>query len=144
LQPTGFDKTAPVDYRYPCPARHASFTPNNKNTIMKIIITCLAALFLLTNGSAFAQQVADSSRDKAPEKGFWVTEAEKNPAKYTLYFYNNQNVLVYKEEIGQKLNIKKTWVRKLLKEVLEQSVAIHEKKLAESERQTVAARIEGQ
>jgi hypothetical protein len=111
---------------------------------MKLIIMCIAVFFTLHGGSAFSQQAADSSLTKHTEKGYWVTEAEKKPARYTLYFYNNQNVLVYKEEIGQKLNIKKAWVRKLLKEVLEQSVAIHEKKLAESERQTVAARIEGQ
>jgi hypothetical protein len=60
----------------------------------------------------------------APEAGYWVAENNvKQPRNYTLYFYNDDHVLVYKEKLeGVRLNLESARVKKRLKKVLEKSL----------------------
>lgn len=70
-------------------------------------------------------------------KGYWVIESNKQtPQNSIVYFYSNDNVLVYKEKIeGVVINLKKRQTKMNLKRVLEQSVFTYEKmkKPAENE-----------
>lgn len=59
------------------------------------------------------------------KEGFWVVESNvKNPQWATVYFYNAQHQLVYKEAVQNiKLDVSKAKVRRQLNAVLQQSVA---------------------
>ena len=59
------------------------------------------------------------------DKGYWVIESNvKTPKNSVIYFYNNDNELVYKEKLdGIRINWKKKRVLMHLKTVLEQSIA---------------------
>ncbi|MGE5105912.1 MAG: hypothetical protein ACM3H8_00070, partial [Sphingobacteriales bacterium] len=58
----------------------------------------------------------------------------KTPDKSVVYFYTNDNVLVYKEKMnGVVLNLKKRKTKMQLKQVLEQSVYAYEQKHHSSE-----------
>jgi len=59
------------------------------------------------------------------EKGYWVIESNvKTPKNSVIYFYNNDNELVYKEKLEDiRINWKKKRVLMHLKRVLEQSIA---------------------
>src|SRR5262245_29793288 len=59
-----------------------------------------------------------------PDAGYWVAESNVHqPKHYTIYFYTDQHVLVYKESIeGVRLNLDSRRVKKRLKKVLEKSL----------------------
>jgi hypothetical protein len=92
-----------------------------------IVITTLLAV-------AFTSVCYSQSESKHPkwlsEKGYWMIESNvKTPKNNTLYFFNNDNVLVYKEKLeGVKLNINRAKVKMSLKNILEQSVTAWEQK----------------
>lgn len=71
------------------------------------------------------------------KKGYWVVESNlHNPASSRLYFYNNDNVLLYTEDVeGMVINISKRRTKMKLKKVLEQSVVLYaqRKKAGENE-----------
>ena len=98
-----------------------------KHSFFAIIITALSLLFSTT---IYAQ--SDEPMPETPKwlssKGYWVVESnKKTPKDATVYFYNNENMLVYKEEIKDqklKLNRKKTLLR--LKSALEEAVVAYE------------------
>ena len=89
----------------------------------------------------FAQAETQTTSYSTPKwvskQGYWVVESNlKTPKTSTIYFYNNNNVMVYKENVnGITINLKKRSVKMGLKKVLEQSVlAYNEKqKVAENE-----------
>lgn len=58
------------------------------------------------------------------KEGFWVVESNvATPQKATVYFYNAQHQLVYKEDVTNlQLNLAKAKVRRHLNVVLQQSV----------------------
>jgi hypothetical protein len=93
----------------------------------KHILTILAV-------TVFAVACYSQSETKNPkwlsEKGYWMIESNvKTPKSSTLYFYNNDNVLVYKEKVeGVKVKINRTKVKMSLKNILEQSVTAWEQK----------------
>ena len=62
------------------------------------------------------------------DKGFWVVESNQNtPKKSTVYFYNTDKQLVYKEQIeGVSIRLNRKKVLMHLKAVLEKSVAAWE------------------
>lgn len=64
------------------------------------------------------------------QKGYWMIESNlRSPKSSVIYFYNNDNVLVYKENVeGLKVKINKTKVRMSLKKILEASVTAWEQK----------------
>lgn len=59
-----------------------------------------------------------------PESGYWVAENKPQlPGTYTIYFYTDDHVLVYKENIeGIKLNLNSRKVKMRLKKVLHTSL----------------------
>jgi hypothetical protein len=77
------------------------------------------------------------------DSGFWVVESNhKTPFKSTVYFYNNDQVLIYKEQINGiklKINRKKT-IRKLNK-ALEQSLAAWQRNHQVTANQQILARL---
>jgi hypothetical protein len=56
-------------------------------------------------------------------KGYWVIESNiKNPKNSIIYFYNNDDVLMYKEEVsGVKINVNRKKVVNRLENVLQVS-----------------------
>jgi hypothetical protein len=60
------------------------------------------------------------------KEGFWVVETNVHtPQKATVYFYNAQHHLVYKEEVQHlPLDLSKAKVRRQLNAVLQQSIAV--------------------
>jgi len=62
------------------------------------------------------------------EKGYWIIESNiKTPETSIVYFYTNDNTLVYKEKIeGVVLNVKKQKVKMRLKKLLEQMIYTYE------------------
>ena len=92
--------------------------------------------------SAFAQEEQPVTPKWVSEKGYWVIESNiKDPLNHLIRFYNNDNVLLYKEAItGVKLNPEKRAVRMKLKKVLEAAVvAWEQKKITEENKNYVAA-----
>jgi hypothetical protein len=86
-----------------------------------VIFTALPVL-------CFSQEPQAKKPAWVPEKGYWVVESNiHTPKNSILYFYNLDNVLVYKEEVkGMKIKLTKKKVRLNLKKVLDQSVAAWE------------------
>lgn len=86
----------------------------------------LFACTLCICGYATAQ--AKSQNKKVPawvsDKGFWVVEDNINtPGQTSVYFYNNDNELVYQQQLtGTKLKLQKKKVLVSLKQALETSV----------------------
>jgi len=102
----------------------------------KQILTLLMAVILLCSLSAacFAQEEKENyytptTPKWVSEKGYWTIENNiKTPKNSIIYFYNNENTLVYKEKIeGMRINLKRRKVLMHLKNVLEQSVTAWEK-----------------
>lgn len=62
------------------------------------------------------------------EKGYWVVQSNIHTPKHSIiYFYNNDDVQVYKEEIdGVKVNLNKDRTKMRLKKILEQSIVAWE------------------
>lgn len=112
---------------------------------MKQIIICLVTVIIFSVGTT-AQDVTNISQHKSPkwisEKGYWVMESNiHSNNRCIVYFYNNNNQLVYSETIeGKVLNIKKRKVKMDLKKILEQTVTAFEQKHQPSENQMLVSR----
>ena len=96
----------------------------------KQISTFLLAVVLCGSSCVgFAQVEQESYAPVTPkwvsEKGYWVIESNvRTPENSVIYFYNNNNELVYKEKLeGIRINWKKKRVLMHLKTVLERSIA---------------------
>lgn len=95
----------------------------------------LLAACLLTAGTVWAQEqetatAAPLSTPRwASEKGYWIVESNiHTPRQYTIRFYNNDQVLVYKEKVqGQTLKLSRKKVKMNLKKVLETAILAWEK-----------------
>jgi len=79
---------------------------------------------LLVQAATFAQDNPPPSPEWVSAKGYWVVESNIHaPKQHTVYFYNNDGVLVYKEKIdGLRINPKRFITRMQLKRVLESAV----------------------
>lgn len=89
----------------------------------KHLYSLLIVLFFAASFSASAQ--AQKARAKCISPlGYWVVQGNKNtPLHNTVYFYNNQNLLVYSEKLdGVKMNINKRKTLLKLKSALEQAI----------------------
>lgn len=66
------------------------------------------------------------------DKGYWVVETNKqSPKEALVYFYNNDNLLVYKKEIkDQKLKLHKPATLLQLKATLEDAIEAYENGVA--------------
>ena len=107
------------------------------------IKTLLAATALsLISLCSFSQTAQHAIPRWVSDKGHWVVESNiHSPLDHIIWFYNNDNVLVYKETLtGVKLNPEKRKVKMKLKKVLEASVLAWEKKrVPEENKEYVAA-----
>ena len=83
-------------------------------------------LLIIASSTIFAQE--HYTKAKVPkwvsEKGFWQIESNiHTPEKNIVYFYNNDNVLVYKEKVdGVVFDLQKKSVKMRLKRALEAAV----------------------
>jgi hypothetical protein len=86
-------------------------------------------LCLVVQAAVFAQDKSRAIPEWVSTKGWWVVESNiHTPKKHIVYFYNNDGVLVYKENIeGLRINSSKKATRMLLKQVLESAVLTWEK-----------------
>jgi hypothetical protein len=108
---------------------------------MKKIFLSTAFILLLLSTSFAQSEEQETPTYPTPkwisEKGYWVIETNINtPGKNILYFYDNNNVLVYKEKAdGIVINLKKRRVKMCLKKVLEQSITAYNQnyRMAENE-----------
>jgi len=101
---------------------------------MKKVITAIALLlFLTTSLTSLAQDEAQPVSKRIPrwisDKGYWVVESNvKTPFNSIIHFYDNDNVLVYREKVdGVKINLNKSRTKMRLKKILEQSIVAYEK-----------------
>ncbi len=105
-------------------------------TMMAVVVLAFISF------SAFAQDEQPVIPKWVSDKGYWVIESNiKEPLNHVIRFYNNDNVLLYKEAVnGVKLNPEKRAIRMKLKKVLEASVvAWEQKKVTEENKNYVAA-----
>jgi hypothetical protein len=95
----------------------------------KIKPLVFAAVLSLFSVCSFAQEEYPTPR-WVSDKGYWVIEGNiHSPKNNIIWFYNNDNVLVYKEVVsGIRLNPNKRKVKMKLKKVLESSVTAWEEK----------------
>lgn len=110
--------------------------------------TWIAAMILsFISFSSFAQEeTVTTTTTRAPrwvsDKGYWVVESNiHSPLNHIVWFYNNDNILIYKEAVaGIKLNVAKRKVKMKLKKALETSVtAWEQKRVMEENKDYVAA-----
>lgn len=89
----------------------------------QIIRPIMFALLSFVAVASYAQEKTVSPK-WVSNKGFWVIEGnKKQPKTKVIRFYNNDNILVYKETLTKvKLNPDKRKVKMKLKKVLEESV----------------------
>ncbi len=98
-----------------------------------ICYTSLVLLLILTVHISFAQDDETPSVQRTPrwisEKGYWVVESNvKTPYNSIIHFYNNDNVLVYREKVdGVKINLNRSRTKMRLKKILEQSIVAWQK-----------------
>ncbi|MES2848083.1 MAG: hypothetical protein V4685_03430 [Bacteroidota bacterium] len=91
-----------------------------------------------------AQDQVIDDNDTSPwatDKGFWIIESNiHDKTQCTVYFYNNEKQLVYKEAIkGKVLNAKRRRIKLKLKKVLEQTVAVYEQMHKATENEKLVA-----
>lgn len=87
----------------------------------------LTILFVFIVAGAYSQKNGKKT-NWVSEKGFWMVESNvKTPRSSTIYFFNNDKVLVYKEKVeGVRVKINRPRVRMSLKKILEVSVVAWE------------------
>jgi len=114
---------------------------------MKNVITTAALfLFITTSLTSLAQDEAQPVPQRIPrwisDKGYWVVESNvKTPFNSIIHFYNNDNVLVYREKVdGVKINLNKSRTKMRLKKILEQSIVAYEKNHAITENEQWVAK----
>jgi hypothetical protein len=91
------------------------------------------AITVLSFLSCYAcSQEQTPTPDWVSDKGYWVIETNKHtPLDHILWFYNNENTLVYKETLhGVRLNPDKRRVKMKLKKAVEAVIIVWEKKNA--------------
>jgi len=87
----------------------------------KILTTSIAGFILwLTALPAIAQEDVPPTPNWVSERGFWVVESRNDSS--IAYFYNNDNQLVYKEQISGTLNTGRRRTKLRLTRKLEQVV----------------------
>ena len=112
------------------------------------MIAVLILLLSLCHVISFAQnETGETCNVATPKwvtlKGYWVVETNlKTPRSATLCFYNDDNLLVYKEKMeGVKINVNKRKTKMQLKKILEQSLVLYEQRKCASENELLAKNI---
>jgi hypothetical protein len=93
----------------------------------KWIVTAIIGLLMHT--AVISQNRPGLVPAWASAKGWWMVEtATRSPKQQTVYFYNNDGLLVYKEKLeGIRLNPEKRKTKIQLKQALEAAVVAWEK-----------------
>ena len=91
---------------------------------MKKLFLSLLTVLLICFSAASLQAQTTPTKPWVSDKGYWVVESNKQtPKEAIVYFYNNDHVLVYKEEIkNQKLKLTKAKTLVRLKAALEEAI----------------------
>lgn len=113
------------------------------------LLIAITALLLSTSFKTFAQSDEHETISYPVPKwvsdmGYWVVETNLHtPDKNIVYFYNNDHVMVYKENVnGIIIKHTRRKVKMHLKKALEQAVtAYNEKKLADENQMLVMNRM---
>lgn len=109
----------------------------------KQLLPLLATILLVTfSTTSFAQQEPAKKLPKwLSPNGYWVVEGNvKAPKKNTIYFYNTENTMVYKETVeGVRLHLDRTKTLMRLKNVLDQSVTAWQKYHVSKDNQALVA-----
>ena len=96
----------------------------------KIKIAMLVVICIVISVGLFAQLTSIKHKKSQPDlpawvsdKGYWVVESNIHQRdSHTVFFYSNDNVLMYKEKLeGIKLNVEKRRIKMKLKRALETS-----------------------
>lgn len=88
---------------------------------MKKITTTLGIIFWLSALPAMAQEDVPPTPSWVSDRGYWVVESRNDSS--TVYFYNNDNLLVHKEGLRGTLNVGRSRTKIRLTRTLEQMVA---------------------
>jgi hypothetical protein len=93
------------------------------------------------NAAVIAQKKAGLVPEWASAKGWWQVEtATRAPKQQTVYFFNLNGVLVYKEKLeGTRLNPEKRKTKMHLKQALEAAVVAWEKDHIVKENESLVA-----
>lgn len=115
---------------------------------MKPFIFVFATLLVLACSTSFSQDtgsanVSHSTPKWIPRSGYWVVESNVNMPKHNIvYFYNNENVLVYKETIdGIVLKLNKRKTKMILKKLVDQTTATYMQKQMVSENEMLVVKM---
>jgi len=108
-----------------------------------LAVFALSLLSFTSFAQSEDQSVSSASSKWISGKGYWVIESNINePLQHLIRFYNNDDVLVYKEAVtGVKLNPAKRKIKMMLKTVLESSLLAWEKKRMPEENKNYVAAI---
>ncbi len=96
----------------------------------KIKIAMMVVICIVISVGLFAQPTSIKHKKSQPDlpawvsdKGYWVVESNIHQRdSHTVFFYSNDNVLMYKEKLeGIKLNVEKRRIKMKLKRALETS-----------------------
>lgn len=94
----------------------------------KVIIVSSILFFALALSTNVFAQDEEQQPLRTPkwisEKGYWMVQSNiHTPYHSIIFFYNNDHVQVYKEEVdGVKVNLNKGRTKMRLKKILEQSI----------------------
>ena len=83
------------------------------------------AIWIIVASGLYAQTTRGTKNPKwISDKGFWQIESNiHTPDKSIVYFYNKENILIYKEHLdGVILNLNKRRVKMRLKKALETAI----------------------
>src|SRR5687768_3074840 len=107
----------------------------------KTVLTVI--LFAFIGSAVFAQEEKPEVPKWHSEKGYWVVESNiHTPMDHIIRFYNNDNVLLYKEAVsGIKLDPSKRKIKMKLKKILESSVDAWQQVKVNEESKDYVARI---
>jgi len=96
------------------------------------------ATLLISITRSFAQNQSNSNTKSEatppPSKGFWVVESNIHvPGKCVVYFYNDQQQLIYQENVeNKKINVSRKKTQKQLNGILDKALASYAAKQAAS------------
>jgi hypothetical protein len=113
------------------------------NQKTKTWMAALALTFISLGSFAQEELQTITTPRWVSDKGYWVVESNiHSPLDHIVRFYNNDDVLIYKETItGIKLNPAKRKVKMKLKKVLDASVLAWEKNRVPEENKEYVASI---
>jgi hypothetical protein len=104
------------------------------------LLICASALAAFSVNCS-AQEEKEFTPKWVSPNGYWVVESNnKTPLSSIVYFYNNDNQLIYKEKLdGVRINIKKRKTLLGLRKILEASVLAWNEKQSPGENRLLVA-----